>query len=940
MKKFLIALMLLSLVVSAAYAADSPLDTLKTTWEQSIERATQLNRENAGWSPVWTRMERKNFAASASATALPNGYDPRGEILPFMKIVAENSGGRIRYETMGYTQRGVPMPVAIVGYPVAPKNPGEVGNRVKIRWQCSIHGGENDGAEASLIFLREVAQGKWDDLLKNDVVLLITPAANPDGKNAQTREYANGSDPNRVWSDATLPEVRAALKLYRDWDPHIVIDHHNIGTGGILRHRHIVTATSGKWGNNDPENDWENTSFSEGLFGDGIQKYRNDDSFYKAFLREFIDDYSRGNTKGNPVYSLSDSLTSSSTSSYSPDRNKDLSLVSMPYMEAFNAAQVTRNGVTRWEVIAMPNPGSDSVRSTATVPAAKNRFSILMEIVTYHHTWLKVNAMYASVISAVDLASKRKEDVIGYFNGKDAEYINLNNDSYNNPPDRYGHPRSVTVYQGAIDYRSTAGSSNTGDGGNSAAPWRKIMPLTGYDHGFMDPNTGQREEIFQLDGHVLSSASAVVRYQDYTHYPRAILNNIPQWPVKMGAFYILDPRATNAAEVLMRDGLEVYKLTEDVVLPYGSTYKIYGLDANGNPTPNWGVRQNQYLAYNIVRTVKLPRNRADVIDNYSTEANKISPNFATSLAGQAWVPLTSAQTPSTTDAPTFGGGEWMLAPEGHVAPAGHYVIPMTQKWARFGAFKLEPRSNCGLLFWGHYNSAVTSFPNQFDLDLVKVFDFTAIPKSALEHVYLVEDMNLKPAQPFGPSVFANPADLTGATIDSAVQDEMGDFTVTIKSALLRDDMWLTFYFFDEANGVWLNAPENGILAKVTQVAPGVFEAFFKFEELADAGLEYGDYYAIQYTNVMDIFGFSVPSVLYFDNIVVNATPSAEVVKLNGNKNTLIITVAEQYAGGETAKLVVSFSIDNNAAATYVVGPYRVYVDTKGNTQIRECYIVK
>jgi len=32
-------------------------------------------------------------------------------------------------------------------------------------------------------------------------------------------------------------------------------------------------------------------------------------------------------------------------------------------------------------------------------------------------------------------------------------------------------------------------------------------------------------------------------------------------------------------------------------------------------------------------------------------------------------------------------------------------------------------------------------------------------------------------------------------------------------------------------------------------------------------------------------------------------------------------------------------INNNAAGTYQVGIYRVYVDTKGNTQIHECYIV-
>ena len=70
------------------------------------------------------------------------------------------------------------------------------------------------------------------------------------------------------------------------------------------------------------------------------------------------------------------------------------------------------------------------------------------------------------------------------------------------------------------------------------------------------------------------------------------------------------------------------------------------------------------------------------------------------------------------------------------------------------------------------------------------------------------------------------------------------------------------------------------------------------------------------------------------------TPSAVVEKLNGNKNNLTITVTETDANGAKNNITKTFSIDNNAAGTYVVGPYKVFVDTKGNTQIRECYIVE
>ncbi len=69
-----------------------------------------------------------------------------------------------------------------------------------------------------------------------------------------------------------------------------------------------------------------------------------------------------------------------------------------------------------------------------------------------------------------------------------------------------------------------------------------------------------------------------------------------------------------------------------------------------------------------------------------------------------------------------------------------------------------------------------------------------------------------------------------------------------------------------------------------------------------------------------------------------------VDKLPGDKNNLTISVAEEYPGqdgiGYEVVFTETFSIDNNAAGTYDVGPYKVYVDTKGNTQIRACYIVK
>ena len=69
-----------------------------------------------------------------------------------------------------------------------------------------------------------------------------------------------------------------------------------------------------------------------------------------------------------------------------------------------------------------------------------------------------------------------------------------------------------------------------------------------------------------------------------------------------------------------------------------------------------------------------------------------------------------------------------------------------------------------------------------------------------------------------------------------------------------------------------------------------------------------------------------------------AIPSAVVDKLNGNMNLLTVTVTEVFPLAPSNVFELEFMIRNNAAGYYEVGGYTVFVDTKGNTQIRACYI--
>ncbi|QIK70995.1 hypothetical protein G7070_00245 [Propioniciclava coleopterorum] len=70
-----------------------------------------------------------------------------------------------------------------------------------------------------------------------------------------------------------------------------------------------------------------------------------------------------------------------------------------------------------------------------------------------------------------------------------------------------------------------------------------------------------------------------------------------------------------------------------------------------------------------------------------------------------------------------------------------------------------------------------------------------------------------------------------------------------------------------------------------------------------------------------------------------ATVTAVVTKLTGNRNEVTITVTDRDAAGATAVYSATVQIAKNSAGTFPVGPYQVFVDTKGNTQVREVRIV-
>ena len=227
---FVLVLVSLVLCFSAAALADVNLDELQTPAEASN----------------WTR-------TSSSA-----------EVYEFCKTVAENSNGRIIFKDSFTTELGTKIPYMILGNP-APADPTKVSpDKAVVYVNCNIHSGEIEGKEAMLIFAREVAQGKHDDLLK-DLVVIICPNSSPDGnddlgknrittqftpKLVGTRAEGTGHNVNRDMTKLETVCGRSIVQLMNDWDPVLFIDCH--ATDGSYM-RHAITYNWGLNAGTDPE---------------------------------------------------------------------------------------------------------------------------------------------------------------------------------------------------------------------------------------------------------------------------------------------------------------------------------------------------------------------------------------------------------------------------------------------------------------------------------------------------------------------------------------------------------------------------------------------------------------------------------------------------------------------------------------------------------------
>lgn len=95
----------------------------------------------------------------------------------------------------------------------------------------NVHGGEKSGADAALKTLYELSSGLSCDVENrlDNLITVIMPTQNPDGRNANRRQNDFGFDLNRDWFARTQVETDAKLELLRAFPPQVFIDAHEMG---------------------------------------------------------------------------------------------------------------------------------------------------------------------------------------------------------------------------------------------------------------------------------------------------------------------------------------------------------------------------------------------------------------------------------------------------------------------------------------------------------------------------------------------------------------------------------------------------------------------------------------------------------------------------------------------------------------------------------------
>lgn len=267
MKKTLITMGLALLLGGSAFAQPAP-QTFKeelsyfmpTEWHYTLdsqvptpeqELGFQVGSQHVNWEQVVAYMKR---LAAVSPRFSIQEYGRTFEHRPLLCVVITSEKNQKNLESLRSAHAQLADPAAQVDTKSLPAVASVM---------MSIHGNEASGVNASLPFAYffAAAQGSEIEALLDKTIITLIPGQNPDGisrfsawvnanrslrnvTDPQSREFSEPwpggrsnhywHDLNRDWLNASMPEMKALLKIYHDWMPNTVNDHHEMGSSSTF----------------------------------------------------------------------------------------------------------------------------------------------------------------------------------------------------------------------------------------------------------------------------------------------------------------------------------------------------------------------------------------------------------------------------------------------------------------------------------------------------------------------------------------------------------------------------------------------------------------------------------------------------------------------------------------------------------------------------------